>query len=74
MSGTFIFEVGQDGVWTFAARIGDHAGLGEHATGRAMTLACTIVMVVALRRFELGRRRATTDSTKATDRLSETEK
>jgi predicted MFS family arabinose efflux permease len=36
MSGTFVFEVGQGGVWTFVAQIGEHVGLGEHATGRAM--------------------------------------
>jgi predicted MFS family arabinose efflux permease len=39
MLSLFVFEVGQGAVWTFVAQIGEYTGLGEHATGRAMTLA-----------------------------------
>jgi predicted MFS family arabinose efflux permease len=38
MSGTFVFEIGQGGVWTFTAQIGEHIGMGEQAIGNAMTL------------------------------------
>jgi predicted MFS family arabinose efflux permease len=38
MSGTFVFEIGQGGVWTFVAQIGEHVGLDEQATGNAMAL------------------------------------
>lgn len=39
MLALFVFEVGQGGVWTFVAQIGEHTGLSEHATGRGMTVA-----------------------------------
>ena len=39
MLALFFFEVGQGGVWTFVAQIGEHTGLSEHATGRGMTVA-----------------------------------
>jgi predicted MFS family arabinose efflux permease len=38
LSGTFIFEIGQGGVWTFVAQIGENVGLDEQATGNAMAL------------------------------------
>jgi predicted MFS family arabinose efflux permease len=39
MLALFVFEVGQGAVWTFVAQIGEYTGLGEHATGRGMTVA-----------------------------------
>jgi predicted MFS family arabinose efflux permease len=39
MGALFVFEVGQGGVFTFVAQIGEHTGLSEHATGRGMTVA-----------------------------------
>ncbi|MHC4066657.1 MAG: MFS transporter [Planctomycetota bacterium] len=38
LSGTFVFEIGQGGVWTFVAQIGENVGLDEQATGNAMAL------------------------------------
>jgi predicted MFS family arabinose efflux permease len=38
MSGTFVFEIGQGGVWTFVAQIGERVGLDEYAVGDAMAL------------------------------------
>jgi predicted MFS family arabinose efflux permease len=38
LSGTFVFEIGQGGVWTFVAQIAEQIGMNEHATGTAMTV------------------------------------
>jgi predicted MFS family arabinose efflux permease len=38
MAALFTFEVGQGGVWTFVAQIGEHIGLDEHTVGRTMTV------------------------------------
>lgn len=38
MSGTFVFELGQGGVWTFVAHIGDRVGLSAQATGSALAV------------------------------------
>jgi predicted MFS family arabinose efflux permease len=37
MAGLFIFEVGQGGVWTFVAQIGERSGLDEYAVGNVIT-------------------------------------
>ena len=38
LSGTFVFEIGQGGVWTFVAQIAEQIGMNELATGTAMAV------------------------------------
>jgi predicted MFS family arabinose efflux permease len=56
MSGTFVFEIGQGGVWTFVAQIAEQIGMDEHATGTAMAVTGTTGLVGGVVAAWLGNR------------------